>query len=363
MELPGAAIAAATARCPRLRDVCVTYTQSEMTAADVATWARAHTVTLDLDLVESEFTGRGFDGLTEVRTLTVQLPDPHVFWVGDAFSKLRHLASLTLTPSVPDLTTGLHGSAGLFTGVAPTLRRVDVDGVTLTWEGGEEPDGGAALLRPLAGVADVSLTNIIGLTDAGVAALAGAERLALIDCRDVTCGALGALRALTRLRVIECPRFCAAAFPSVAGGCRRLERVEVQPSGAVGGYPFTTVDWFGSRQECRAARRALSAGLRDGDGARWHFSCAEPSVTCASRPLVRLPAGQRAAGDEGDDSNGGSSSAEDEYEDEDEEDEGEDNDEGDGEDDEDEDGEGAAEDGGEEASPRRRPRLTPPPPQ
>jgi hypothetical protein len=200
------------------------------------------------------FTLDGVRHLTAVRELELPLSPGGVAWAGDAFRGLAHLTRLRLENPLGGFTPApVHGPAGLFApGALPrSLRRVTLRGLALEWPPGAERDGGAALLRPLAGVRHVSLRSCDGVGDSGLCELAGAtrwlelswchnvagerlaslggalEELVVSDCDGFTGAGLGSLAALRRLMVVGCPAFRAGALVDVAAGCAALERVTV----------------------------------------------------------------------------------------------------------------------------------------
>jgi hypothetical protein len=282
-QLSGADVAAATAASRRLRVVHLRFIGA-LTDADLAAWGGVHDLTV---YVQSQYLG-GFtwDGvrhLTAARELELPLLPGGDNWAGDAFRGLAHLTHLGLTLRVGAETAAVHGPAGLLApGSLPrSLQRVALDSLRLVWPPGAEPDGGAALLRPLAGMPDVWLDYCCGVGDGGLCALTGAtRRLELYMCVDVagehlaplgrtlqeltvscchgfTGGGLGSLAALRWLRVACCRAFQAGALVGVAGGCAALERVDV------------TWDRVGPQFEIAAAEAALLAAA---GGGAWAFT-------------------------------------------------------------------------------------------
>jgi hypothetical protein len=249
--LSGADVAAATAASPRLRTLRLDHI-GPLADADLAGWGGVHALDAATDDVGG-FTWDGVRHLTSVRELALPLLWGGVNWVGDAFRGLALLTRLRLKNPQGFLTRApVHGLAGL---VAPSslpwsLRHVTLSGLALEWPPGVEPDGGAALLRPLAGVPDVSLTYCDGVYDDGLCELSGATRLAVTACRDVagerlaplgrtlqelvvklcnsfTGGGLGHLSALRTLTVKFCREFRADALVDAAARCAALEHVDV----------------------------------------------------------------------------------------------------------------------------------------
>lgn len=201
-HLSSADVAAAVVAAPRLHTLSLTYA-GELRDADLVAFGGIHTLTLG-STQGAGFTGRGLAALASARSLTVWLPlrntvvglgfglDDDGGWPGDAFSGLRHLTHLLV--GVPDeylrsvdFSMPVRGRVGLFAGVPPSLRSVDLGAVSLAWRADEEPDGGAALLAPLAGVPRVSLRDVSGVDDRGLAALTGVQELVLSNCHNVTC--------------------------------------------------------------------------------------------------------------------------------------------------------------------------------
>jgi hypothetical protein len=245
------------------------------------------TVTTD-DL--AGFTWAGVHHLASVRELALPLSSRGAVWAGDAFRGLAHLARLRLG-NPAGAHAAVHGHAGLFApGSLPrSLRHVELTALWLEWLPGEAPDGGAALLRPLAGVPDVTLTYCGGVGDGGLCALAGATRLTMTGCRDVagerlerlggslqeltvnlcehfTGAGLGSLAALRRLTLGGCLAFQPGVLAGVAAGCPALERVDVR-----------ACNHFSS--EAAAAEAALlgaaAAAAGGGDGVSWAFTRGE----------------------------------------------------------------------------------------
>jgi hypothetical protein len=172
------------------------------------------------------------------------------------------------------------------------------------------PDGGAALLRPLAGVADVSLTNVDGVDDRGLCELASVTRLKLERCDGVagerlaplgrtleeltvercdrfTGRGLGSFGALRTLTVHYCSEFQPDALGAVASGCPALERVDV--AWEVGGYRYRSLRLGGGMEgppfEPAAAQAAL-LGAACGGG-EWAFTRSDGAWAAVRRP--RLP--------------------------------------------------------------------------
>jgi hypothetical protein len=281
-QLSGADVAAATARAPRLRTVRLDGIRT-LADGDLAAWGGVH----DLDVFTPGTRGFTWDGvrhLTAVRELALPLSPSLAVWAGDAFRGLAHLARLRLGNPAGGH-AAMRGHAGLFApgGLPRSLRHVELTGLALEWLPGEAPDGGAALLRPLAGVPDVTLTYCDGVGDGGLCALAGGatRRLEVAECGDVagerlaplgrtlqelsvwccdrfTGGGLGSLAALRRLTVECCYALQPGALGSAAAGCAALERVDV----VWDGYAVPTFD-------VAAAEAAL---LVAAGGGSWTFA-------------------------------------------------------------------------------------------
>jgi hypothetical protein len=252
-------------------------------------------------------TWAGVRSLATVRELALPLPlsSEGVAWAGDTFCGLPHLTRLSLSNSARGL-AAVHGPAGLFApGSLPrSLRHVALHRLALVWPPGVEPDAGAALLRPLAGVPDVSLSRCFGLGDGGLRTLAGATRLAVADCDEVagehlgplgraleelavkacdafTGGGLGSLVALRRLVVERCYAFRAGTLVDVAAGCAVLERVD-----ATWTHNLTL--------DVAAAEAALLAAA--GGGGSWAFSRKLQAWAAKRCPQQAAPAAGNAGG-------------------------------------------------------------------
>jgi hypothetical protein len=231
-----------------------------------------------------------------------------VAWAGDAFRGLAHLTSLSL-----DVMGAVRGPAGLWApGSLPrSLRRVRLLGLRLGWPLGAAPDGGAALLRPLAGVADVSLTDVNGVDDRGLCELASATRLKLERCHDVagerlaplgaalqelaveqcdrfTGRGLGSFGALRTLTVHRCSEFQPDALGAVAAGCPALERVDV--AWEVGSYTHRSWRLGGGMEgppfNPAAAEAALLGAASGGGGGEWAFTRSDGAWGAVRRPLL-----------------------------------------------------------------------------
>jgi hypothetical protein len=304
-QLSGADVAAVTAASPRLRTLRLERI-GPLADADLAGWGGVHDLTA-ITFPVAGFTWDGVRHFTAVRELDLPLsPHADVNWAGDAFRGLVHLTRLLLASPV-GYRAAVRGPAGLFApgGLPRSLRRVALHGLVLAWSPGVEPDGGAVLLRPLAGVPDVSLVHCNGVTDGGLCALAGVTmRLEVACCFDVagerleplghtvreltvefcdrfTGGGLGSLAALRRLSVAGCPEFRAGAFAAVAAGCAALARVDVAGNDA-------------SEFDAAAAEAALLVAA-GGGGDPWTFTRSEYNWA-AVRRLEPAPAAGGAGG-------------------------------------------------------------------
>jgi hypothetical protein len=281
-QLSGADVAAVTARLPRLRTLRLSCA-GPLTDADLAAWGGVQSLAVST-LDAPGFSWDGVRHLTAARELVLPLPPQTVAWAGDALRGLTHLARLSLASTV-GVQAAVAGHAGL---VAPgslprSLRHVTLRGLALQWPPGVEPDGGATLLRPLAGVADVALVRCAGVGDAGLRVLVGASRLDVDSCDDAagehlealgralevltvsgcdafTGGGLGSLSVLRRLTVGGCRAFRADALATVAASCRALERVDVW------WHRGDTPAW-----DVATAEAALVAAAGGGSGA-WAFT-------------------------------------------------------------------------------------------
>jgi hypothetical protein len=239
-QLSGADVAAVTAQLRRLRTLHLDAI-GPLADADLAAWGGVQSLTVVLHDMGG-FTWAGVRHLTAVRELTLPLLAHAVNWVGDALRGLAHLTRLSLerpfgSKDAPLPLARVHGPDGLFApGSLPrALRHVALEGLLLVWPRGVEPDGGAALLRPLAGVPDVSLSDCRGVGDGGLSALAGATQLTMTEWGDVagehlaplggslqeltvsgcdgfTGGGLGRLTSLRWLRVVGCEAFPASSM-------------------------------------------------------------------------------------------------------------------------------------------------------
>lgn len=262
-RLTCADVAAATARCPRLRCLALAFVD-DVSDAHLAGWGGLVELTLDLrwrresdaDYSDSSnskgsdgsdsddggggyggasavvpaaaaaaaaaavvapsvppFTGSGFAHLRRLRALALKLPWSLGGWVRAPLAGCTSLEWLQLAGArggfaggVPKQRTAVPADGGLFERAPASLASVeasalDVRGAT---------DGGAALLAPLAHVAGVSLELISGLTDDGLEALTGAASLVLWHCSGVRGGqawAAALAGSLTRLRVSQCSGF------------------------------------------------------------------------------------------------------------------------------------------------------------
>jgi hypothetical protein len=250
--LSSAVVAMIAASSPRLRTLRLHDVGPP--GADLAAWGGVHVLTVTtryVDLGGSPLAGAR--RLTSARELHLPLSREYaVNWAGDAFRGLAHLTCLRLEGALGHGRAVVSGPAGQFApgGLPRSLRHVTLSGLELEWLPGEAPDGGAALLRPLADVPGVALTDCGGVGDGGLCALAGATRLELRGCDDVagerlaplgrtleeltvercygfTGGGLGSLAALRRLTVDACPWFRAGALVAAAVGCAALERADV----------------------------------------------------------------------------------------------------------------------------------------
>jgi hypothetical protein len=293
--------ATAVAAAAGLRSLALRRAGGRLTDAHLGGWGGLLSLALETPLCAS-FTGAGLAALAQLRHLWLGLPRDVTGWPGDVFAALPRLESLSLilgfTPAGEQhKAVLLRGSVGLFAGVPRSLRKVLLSGLTLAWTRREVPDGGAALLAPLAGVADVHLDALQGVTDAGLAALVGATRLTLSDCNGVagealaplaaslrelhvdfgsafTGAGLGGLASLTRLHVQSAPRFTVAAFRSLAAGCPSLASVTVRQLnlgvllGLLGDLvPATGVDLAAAQ----AVLEAAEGGGGGGSGRGWTF--------------------------------------------------------------------------------------------
>jgi hypothetical protein len=262
-KLSVADVAAATAAsAPNLRNLdLVTY--GTVADSDLAGWRQLHALTLGLAHLCPNFTGAGLAVLTNLRYLRLLLLfQPVIPW------SRRVLAGLPCFVRLDLLGTGARATAhaplaagcGLLDGVRPSLQTVRLCALRLEWPApGGVPDGGTALLAPLARVSRLELWRVFGVTDAGVACLTGARTLELIECPDLVgealaplagsltcvsvrhCGAftgagLGRLSRLTQLEVAGCAAFRLNRLPHDGSGqrelpafvsCPRLERVRV----------------------------------------------------------------------------------------------------------------------------------------
>jgi hypothetical protein len=281
--LNGADVAAATDGAPRLRALTLLGVDA-LSDADLACWGRLHELTLAADLSWPAFTGAGFGALSQVRRLYVRLP-ASVQWPRGPFREAAHLESLTLVGAV-GAPARAGGAAGLLDGAPPSLRRVELRHLSLTWTAGEAPDGGVALLAPLSRATDVILNTTGDVTDTGLsqlrakclylagcngvvgaalAPLAGRlTTLTVVGCTAFEGAGLGDLVALETLIVHVCSRFGGAALAGIAAGCPTLRRVIVQwypPSSGAAAGMFDTA----------AAEAVLAAGAATGRR-RWLFT-------------------------------------------------------------------------------------------
>jgi hypothetical protein len=329
-QLSCADVAAATAASPRLRTVHLSYI-GPLADGDLAAWGGVHALTL-ATMGVAGFTFAGVRHLTAVRELALPLVSKDDNWVGDALLGLTHLTRLRLgTPSYG--LAAVSGHAGLIApgGLPRSLQHMALHGLYFLWPLGIKPDGGAALLRPLAGVPGVSLSQCGSVTDGGLCALAGTTRLELYKCNNVTgerleplglileeltvelCYAftgsgLGSLAALRRLTVVRCRMFGAGALVGVAAGCPVLERVAVK----WGGLSAPDFDVATAEAALAAAAGAGSWASTRSDGAwtavrRPQQTAAAPApggaTTCAApvAALTSAPAAGAATGGTGDD--------------------------------------------------------------
>jgi hypothetical protein len=284
-------VAAATAASPRLHTLQLHYI-GPLADADLTAWVGVHALTVSR-VNEPGFPWDGVRHLTTVRELELPLTPHGVNWAGAAFRGLGRLTRLYLECKVGYQPAVVHGPAGLFApGSLPrSLRHAALCGLDSEWGDGDEPDGGAALLRPLAGVPDVLLSYCGGVGDGGLRVLAGATRLDVTGCDGVagehleplggaleelvvahcdnfTGAGLGCLAALRWLRVGACPACQLSALGAVAAGCPALERVDVTW--------YTTPEF-----DVAAAEAALLAA---GGGGEWAFTHGDREWAATRRP-------------------------------------------------------------------------------
>jgi hypothetical protein len=289
-RLSAADVGALTAPLPRLRTLHLNYIGA-LAAADLAAWGGVHDLAL-LSIDVGGFTWAGVRHLSAVRELSLPLlPFDVNNWAGDVFRGLTRLTSLSLQSMGGPATAS--GPAGLFApGSLPhALRHVRLHDLTLAWPPGVVPDGGAVLLRPLAGVPLVSLSSCNGVGDAGLAALVGATSLWMLDCHDVTGehleplgGALqwltvwrcknfsgvglGSLAALRQLRVVDCVALRADALTSIAA-CAALERIHVSWEGRLG---VPALNIAAAEAALRASASGGAWGFTSGPGYMHHYA-------------------------------------------------------------------------------------------
>jgi hypothetical protein len=333
--LTPADVAAATAGAPRLAALHLVAARGRVADGHLAGWGGLRVLDLRTRLAGGgggggaeasggppslspapahAFTGAGLAALAAVRELTLLLP-ADVAWVPRAFAPLRHLASLSLLSAAsqhPEGASRLAGASRLFEAAPPSLRSVHLGGVALAWApsggDGDGGDGGAALLRPLAHVPSVLLTDVAGVGDGGLAALVAGgktQRLTLFACADVegaalappppapgassntlaelhvegcarfTGAGLAALAALQTLDVADCPRFAPhAALAGLAAACPALARVRVswggEPAAAPPPPPVDAADALETAFLAGAPTGADGwAFTRDGDRRTW----------------------------------------------------------------------------------------------
>jgi hypothetical protein len=318
-QLSGADVAAATAASPRLHALDL-HALGPLADADLAGWGGVHVLTVRTRDVRG-FSWDGVRHLSAVRELTLPLLPQAVSWAGDALRGLVHLTRLCLQNNFAsaDLPNVI-GPAGLFApGSLPrSLRHVTLLGLQLEWPPGVQPDGGAALLRPLAGVPDVALVACDGVGDGGLCALAGTTRLVMEQCLGVagerlealggaleeltvkfsdrfTGGGLGSLAALRRLTVEWCPAFQSGALGAIAAGCAALERV------AVGWRDYApSFDAAAAEAALLAAAAAGGGGGGGGGvGSAWTFTRGDRTWAATRHPQHAALAPAPAAGVDG----------------------------------------------------------------
>jgi hypothetical protein len=285
-------VAAALASTPLLQQLHLQLVGPVRDGHLAALPASVRSLTLTTLLRSPLWTGHGYAAAAQLRHLRAWLPCDAPPPRG-AFARLHHLASLELEgtdgwsdrfAAVPD---------GLFDGVSPTLQAVTLVAVSLpggataaaaaaaaaTGGGGPRApgDGGAALLRPLARVAHVTLRWMEDLTDGGLAVLTGASRLVLDCCRSVVGGpevcAVLAPRSLRQLSVRWCSRFTGAGLGGLAG----LEELTVDSCDAFGSAAI--VD---AAPHCRALRRVGVQGVRLQGHAEFDDAAAEAALLAAA---------------------------------------------------------------------------------
>jgi hypothetical protein len=298
-QLSAADVAAATAASPRLRTLNL-FDVGPLADADLAAWGGVQSLSVCTRHVDG-FTWDGVRHLATMRELTLPLSLGRINWAGGAFCGLTHLTRLHLENSLAHRAlANVNAPAGLFApGSLPrSLRHVFLRGLALEWPPGVEPDGGVALLRPLAGVPEVALSKCDGVGDAGLCVLAGATRLTVSSCRDVagehlaplggaleeltvkfsgrfSGGGLGSLTALRRLSIHGCLAFRAGALVGIAAGCVALERVDVR--------------WWVSPPQFDVA--AAKAALRAATGRRtWKFTRGDGAWAATRRQRRASPA-------------------------------------------------------------------------
>jgi hypothetical protein len=217
-QLRCAEILAALAGSTRLRTLRLVHVgRDELRVADLPCVWRNSLVTAELGATAGVVLAPGDDlraSLANVRELTLWLPRDARAWPAGAFRGLRRLEVLSLGFPRKYLDSGdyfcstLRGTraASLFDGVPASLRRVELRGFELEWAADEEPDGGAALLAPLAHVPDVEMYLVTGVGDEGICQLVGATRLVLDAVYEIEVGpALDTLRSVLRdLTVRHC---------------------------------------------------------------------------------------------------------------------------------------------------------------